>query len=67
MNRDSALVMITGLRNIDVSSTRRAAAWKVECLPISEMNCFGMLSREAGHKRVPEPPHMITGRMKAAF
>ncbi len=25
------------------------------------MNCFGMVSREAGQTRVPAPPHMITG------
>jgi hypothetical protein len=25
------------------------------------MNCFGMLSRDAGHSRVPAPPHMMTG------
>ena len=28
------------------------------------MNCFGMLSRDAGHSLVPEPPHMITGNIK---
>ena len=28
---------------------------------MSGTNCFGMLSRETGHKRVPAPPHMITG------
>ena len=27
------------------------------------MNCFGMLSRDAGHSRVPEPPQMMTGRI----
>jgi hypothetical protein len=25
------------------------------------MNCFGMVSREAGQTRVPAPPHMMTG------
>jgi hypothetical protein len=30
-------------------------------IPTNETNCLGMLSRETGHKRVPAPPHMITG------
>ena len=25
------------------------------------MNCLGKLSRDSGHMRVPDPPHMITG------
>ena len=29
--------------------------------PEQAMNCFGMVSREAGQTRVPAPPHMITG------
>ena len=29
--------------------------------PEQGMNCFGMVSREAGQTRVPAPPHMITG------
>lgn len=28
------------------------------------MNCLGMLSREAGHRRVPAPPHMMMGWIK---
>ena len=27
----------------------------------SGRNCFGRTSREAGHSRVPAPPHMISG------
>ena len=27
------------------------------------MNCLGREGREAGHSRVPEPPHMMTGKM----
>jgi hypothetical protein len=27
------------------------------------MNCLGKLSRDSGHMRVPDPPHMITGRI----
>src|SRR5262249_53949099 len=30
-------------------------------------NCFGMLSRETGHRRVPVPPHMITGTIRAGI
>jgi hypothetical protein len=44
--------------------TRLAVAWKVDCSSNKGMNCFGMLSRDAGHSRVPEPPHIITGRIK---
>ena len=34
---------------------------KRRALPTRETNCFGLLSRETGHSRVPAPPHMITG------
>jgi hypothetical protein len=27
------------------------------------MNCLGKLSRDSGHMRVPDPPHMITGKI----
>jgi hypothetical protein len=27
------------------------------------MNCFGSVSRDSGHTRVPAPPHMITGNI----
>jgi hypothetical protein len=39
------------------------AIWKVDCVPISGMNCFGRVSRDSGHTRVPAPPHMITGNI----
>ena len=29
------------------------------------MNCLGRLSRDSGHMRDPDPPHMITGRIFA--
>ncbi len=44
------------------ASTRLIASWKVEAVPISGMNCFGIDSRDSGHTRVPAPPHMMTGR-----
>jgi hypothetical protein len=27
------------------------------------MNCLGSVSRDSGQTRVPEPPHMMTGRI----
>ncbi len=42
---------------------RLAVTWKFERSSSRGMNCFGMLSRDAGHSRVPEPPHMMTGRI----
>jgi hypothetical protein len=27
------------------------------------MNCLGKLYRDSGHMRVPDPPHMITGKI----
>src|ERR1700742_1153157 len=43
------------------SETRWSVSWKVERVPNSGRNCFGRTSREAGHSRVPAPPHMIRG------
>ena len=64
MKRDSAEAMTVGLANTASSATRRTVAWKVEVAgSTSGVNCFGMLSREAGHSRVPDPPHRITGRI----
>ena len=40
---------------------RASVCWNVERSPISGTNCFGMLSRETGHSRVPAPPHINTG------
>ena len=61
MKRKSVLVMTIGRANSDGSATRRSVCWKVERSPISGTNCFGMLSRETGHRRVPAPPHISTG------
>ena len=58
------MAMTSGLRKIEGSATRCAAAWKVDRSPSRGMNCFGKLSREAGQSLVPEPPHMITGKIK---
>ncbi|WP_292177946.1 hypothetical protein [Brevundimonas sp.] len=32
-------------------------------MPAKGMNCLGREGRDAGHSRVPEPPHMMTGKM----
>src|SRR5271165_3198883 len=53
--------MTTGGSKIVRSPTRATIDWKVDRSPISGMNCFGRLSRDSGHTRVPEPPHIITG------
>ena len=34
---------------------------------ISGQSCLGKLSRETGHKRVPEPPDRMTGTMRGSF
>src|SRR5262245_12528955 len=36
-------------------------SWNVDNGPNSGRNCFGRFSREAGHSRVPAPPHMMRG------
>ena len=61
--RYSLLVMTTVGSKIDGSARRVATAWNVERSPMTGMNCLGRLSRNSGHMRVPEPPHMITGRI----
>jgi len=45
---------------------RASTWWNVDPCPTSGTNCLGTLSRETGHSRVPAPPHMITGMIKAA-
>ena len=42
-------------------------SWKVERAPNSGRNCFGRTSREAGHSRVPAPPHMIRGIIRSVI
>jgi hypothetical protein len=67
MKRNSALVITIGRANRAGSATRASVCWKVERSPISGMNCFGMLSRETGHSRVPAPPHISTGITNCEF
>src|SRR5436305_11374521 len=47
--------------NSALSETRSSVSWNVERAPNSGRNCLGWTSREAGHSRVPAPPHMIRG------
>ncbi|MGY3361170.1 hypothetical protein ACVWZK_007833 [Bradyrhizobium sp. GM0.4] len=53
--------MTIGRSNSEASETRSSVSWKVERVPNSGRNCLGRTSREAGHSRVPAPPHMIRG------
>src|SRR5208337_273286 len=55
--------MTTGGSKIARSPTMPTIDWKVDWSPISGMNCLGRLSRDSGQTRVPEPPHIITGRI----
>src|SRR5436190_4426803 len=53
--------MMTGRSNRSASETRNSVSWNVERAPNRDRNCLGWTSREAGHSRVPAPPHMIRG------
>src|SRR6266851_9440655 len=53
--------MTIGRSNSVASDTRRTVFWNVERAPNKGRNCLGWTSREAGHSRVPAPPHMING------
>jgi len=53
-------VTITGIENPGPANRRRVA-WNMLTSPKERANCFGKARRDAGHSRVPDPPHMITG------
>src|SRR6187397_1327972 len=53
--------MMTGRSNRSASETRNSVSWNVERAPNKDRNCLGCTSRDAGHSRVPAPPHMIRG------
>src|SRR5882724_2212302 len=57
--------MTIGRSNSVASETRFSVSWNVERAPNSGRNCFGRTSREAGHSRVPAPPHMISGMIRS--
>src|ERR1700736_5416118 len=59
--------MTTGRSNSAVSETRRIVSWNVERAPNRGRNCLGWTSREAGHSRVPAPPHMIRGIIRLSI
>jgi hypothetical protein len=67
MKRKSLLVMTIGGPKAG-STSRCSVAWKVERPSSSSgMNCFGMVSRDSGQRRVPEPPAMTRGTIFAAM
>ena len=53
--------------NDDRRWARASACLEVERSPTNGRNCFGMGSRETGHRRVPEPPARTTGKSKSAL
>src|SRR5439155_17179177 len=59
--------MTIGRSNSALSETRESVSWNVERAPNSGRNCFGCTSREAGHSRVPVPPHMISGIIRRSI
>src|SRR5882762_1911859 len=59
--------MTIGRSNKAGSETRVSVSWNVERAPNSGRNCFGRTSREAGHSRVPAPPHMISGIIRLSI
>src|SRR6202790_4189044 len=59
--------MTIGRSNSAASDTRRIVSWNVERTPNKGKNCFGRTSREAGHSRVPAPPHMISGIIRLSI
>src|SRR5580700_10260864 len=67
MKRYAALVMTIGRSNNAASETRNSVSWNVERGPNKERNCFGRPSRDAGHSRVPAPPHMISGMIRLSI
>src|SRR6266481_5668548 len=59
--------MTIGRSNKAGSETRVSVSWNVERAPNNGKNCFGRTSREAGHSRVPAPPHMINGMIRRSI
>jgi hypothetical protein len=59
--------MVIGRPNSIGSDTRRTVSWKVEKRPNSGKNCFGSPARDAGHRRVPAPPHMMSWTMRSVI
>src|SRR5437588_2854972 len=59
--------MTIGRSNSELSDTRLSVSWNVECVPNRGRNCLGWTSRDAGHSRVPAPPHMISGIIRLSI
>src|SRR5258706_15329546 len=67
MKRYALLVITIGRSNSAVSETRSSVFWNVDRAPNNGRNCFGWTAREAGHSRVPAPPHMISGTIRLSI
>src|SRR5476651_302245 len=52
---------MTGRANRLLSATRKRVCWKVDRSPSRGTNCLGMLSRDSGQSRLPEPPTRMMG------
>src|SRR5258708_13792456 len=61
MKRYAVLVMTTGRLTSAGSDTRASVSRNVERGQNNGGNCFGRVSREAGHSRVPATAQMISG------
>src|SRR4051794_27972101 len=59
--------MTIGRSNNAASDTRDSVSWNVERGPNNGRNCFGCTWRDAGHSRVPAPPHMISGIIRLSI
>jgi hypothetical protein len=56
---------MTGRSKASLDASIATVFWNVERGPKSGRNCLGRLSRDSGHIRVPDPPHMMTGSIFA--
>jgi hypothetical protein len=54
---------VAGLEDLAVANKAHDRLKSRPIPPMSGMNCLGRLLRYSGQTRVPEPPHMITGRI----
>ena len=59
--RCSSLPTTSGAVASGTAAARSQVACSSDSVPASGRNCLGWASREAGHRRVPEPPERITG------
>src|SRR5215468_3065081 len=56
--------MIGLAKPASLPSRRKVTARKLDvCSSKKRMNCLGYIVRDRGHRRVPEPPESITGKI----